>query len=265
MAENRNKGKCSMPLSLQRRSVCELLRFSRRIPTIPVQRTVDVSSLIALRPTVSAKVGWCAIFTKAFAIVSSEMPELRRAYLRCPLERLYQHPETVASVAIEREYRNEPGVFYANIVKPEELTLPALETSIQRHRTEPVERIFAASLRFFRLPTLIRWSLWWYLLNVRGRRKAELLGTFAVTALSSLGAESLHPISPVTCTLTYGVITPGGTIPLRIIYDHRVMDGATIARALARMDEVLQTTIRAEMESLRSEKNGTAADVAPAN
>jgi len=51
-----------------------------------------------------------------------------------------------------------------------------------------------------------------------------------------------------------------GTIPIRIAYDHRVRDGSTIARALARMDDVLQTTIRAEMEALQSQRDGRATD-----
>ena len=48
---------------------------------------------------------------------------------------------------------------------------------------------------------------------------------------SNLGAESLHPLSPLTTTLTYGVVRPDGTVPVRVVYDHRVMDGGTIARA----------------------------------
>lgn len=34
---------------------------------------------------------------------------------------------------------------------------------------------------------------------------------------------------------------------MRLVYDHRVMDGAAVARALARLEEVLNTTIRNEL------------------
>ena len=37
---------------------------------------------------------------------------------------------------------------------------------------------------------------------------------------------------------------------MRIIYDHRVMDGATIARALGRMEELLNSVILEEVRSL---------------
>jgi pyruvate/2-oxoglutarate dehydrogenase complex dihydrolipoamide acyltransferase (E2) component len=37
---------------------------------------------------------------------------------------------------------------------------------------------------------------------------------------------------------------------VRIIYDHRVMDGATVARALARLEQILNTSILDEIGSL---------------
>ena len=37
---------------------------------------------------------------------------------------------------------------------------------------------------------------------------------------------------------------------MRIIYDHRVMDGATVARALARLKEILNTVVEDELRSL---------------
>ena len=48
----------------------------------------------------------------------------------------------------------------------------------------------------------------------------------------SLGAESLHPISPLTTTLSFGPISPTGDVVIKLIYDHRVLDGAYIARRL---------------------------------
>src|SRR5437773_1976252 len=90
---------------------------------------------------------------------------------------------------------------------------------------------------------LCRWSFrsfaWWYITHFRGYRKATWLGTFGVSVYSSLGAESLHPLSPVTTTMNYGVIQENGDVQVRLIYDHRVMDGATVARALGRLEQLL--------------------------
>jgi hypothetical protein len=240
----------NLPLSLPRRMVCDLLHFAHRIPTVPVQRVVDVSRLIELRERAGVHVGWVAVFLKAFAVVAAERPELRRAYLPYPRPRLYQHPFSVASVAVEREYGGEHGVFYARIPRPEALGLVELDAVLKRFKTAPVEEVYDFLFRFYSLPRPVRRLIWWYVLNLRGSRKAEFMGTFAVTVYSALGAESLHPLSPLTSTLNYGVIGADGRVPVRVVYDHRVMDGATVARALARLDEVLNGEVADELAAL---------------
>ena len=88
----------------------------------------------------------------------------------------------------------------------------------------------------------------WLGLNI-GRQRANYFGTFWVSAYSALGAESLHPLSPLTSTLNYGVFAADGSVDVRLVYDHRVTDGATVARALARLEEVLNTSLRQELLS----------------
>jgi hypothetical protein len=83
-------------------------------------------------------------------------------------------------------------------------------------------------------------------LNI-GRQRPNYHGTFAVSVYSGLGAESLHPLSPLTATLNYGVIGSNGAVDVRIIYDHRVLDGATAARGLVRMEELLMTALLDEL------------------
>ncbi len=41
-----------------------------------------------------------------------------------------------------------------------------------------------------------------------------------------------------------------GVLDVRIIYDHRVMNGATVARALGRLEEILNTVILEEVRAL---------------
>jgi len=41
-----------------------------------------------------------------------------------------------------------------------------------------------------------------------------------------------------------------GTLDARIMFDHRVMDGAVVARALGRFEEILNGPIAAELLSL---------------
>jgi pyruvate/2-oxoglutarate dehydrogenase complex dihydrolipoamide acyltransferase (E2) component len=74
------------------------------------------------------------------------------------------------------------------------------------------------------------------------------MGTFGVSVYSALGAESLHPLSPLTTAFNYGVIQPDGHVDVRIIYDHRVIDGATVARALLDLEKVLNQDILRELQ-----------------
>ena len=77
-----------------------------------------------------------------------------------------------------------------------------------------------------------------------------MAGTFGVSVYSGLGAESLHPLSPLTATLTYGVIDPNGNVDVRLIYDHRVLDGADVARALGELEGVMNEEILQELREM---------------
>lgn len=242
----------TLAVSLPRRLVCDLVHFAHQVPTVPVQRVINVAAIDVLRPQMPVRPSWCVLFTKAYAQVAAEFPELRRAYLPFPWARLYEHFTNIASVAVERLYDGEHGVFFAHIHSPEELAIPELERLLRQYKEEPIESIadFRSSLAICRLPSPIRRLAWWYVTHARGYRKATWLGTFGVSVYSSLGAESLHPLTPLTTTLNYGVIHENGDVAVRVIYDHRVMDGATVARALVRLEEVLNKEIVAELREL---------------
>jgi hypothetical protein len=196
--------------------------------------------------------GWCTLFTKAYAMVSAEFPQLRRAYLPFPWARLYEHPDNIASVAVERLYQGEPEIFFARFYNPDRQSLHDLEAQLRRYKEDRIDSIddFRSSLRICRLPKPLRRLAWWYITHARGYRKAQWLGTFGVSVYSGLGVESLHPLSPLTTVLNYGVIQDNGDLSVRIIYDHRVMDGPTVARALNRLEQVLHEDILAELRSL---------------
>ena len=94
----------NLPLSLPRRLLGDLLHFAKQIPSIPVQRRINIQRLVEARDFAVPRPSWCAIFTKAYSLVSQAWPSLRRCYLSFPTPHLYQHPTSVASVAIERPF-----------------------------------------------------------------------------------------------------------------------------------------------------------------
>ncbi len=243
----------NLALSLPRRFICDLVHFAHKVPSVPVQRRMNVAALVAARERAEPRPSWCAVFTKAYARVAAATPELRRAYLAFPRAHLYEHPLSIASVALERRYGDEDAVFFAPIRTPDTRPLAELDEQLRRHKTDPVESLasFRRALFLSRLPLPLRRFVWWFGLNVWGRKRAAYMGTFGVSVYAGLGAASLHPLSPLTTALNYGVIEPNGDLDVRIIYDHRVMDGATVARALARLEAVLNTEILNELHALR--------------
>lgn len=242
----------NLPLSPPRRLVGDLLHFACKVPSIPVQRRINVASLREARERAAGRPSWCAIFLKGYALVAARMPELRRAYLGWPWPHLYEHPSNIASVAIARDYQGESAVFFAHFQSPERQSLGELEAHLRQFKEAPVWSIglYRRALRVSRLPRPLRRLLWWVGLNSSGPKRAKRMGTMGLSAYSGLGAESLHPLSPLTTTLNYGVIGADGAVDVRIVYDHRVLDGVTVAGALAALDEVLSGDILAELREM---------------
>jgi hypothetical protein len=96
----------------------------------------------------------------------------------------------------------------------------------------------------------LRRALWWWGLNSDGYFRARQFGTFGMSIYSSLGSESLHPLSPMTFVINYGVIDDEGNVTVKLIYDHRVVDGANVARALAAIEEALHGPILQELREM---------------
>lgn len=241
-----------MPLSLPRQLICDYLHFARQIPSVPVQRRMRLDEVAALRSAADPRPSWCALFTKAYGFVTAATPALRRAYMSFPQPHLYEHPINVASIAIERKFGDEDAVFFAHIRQPETLSLTEIDQRLRRFKEQPLETIgdYRRILLMHRFPRPLRRLLWWIGLNVWGRKRAAFLGTSGITVYAGLGAASLHPLSLLTTTLNYGVIEADGSVDVRLTYDHRVLDGASVARALAELERVLTHEIRAEMRYL---------------
>lgn len=238
-------------LSVPRRLVIDLLYFAAAIPTVPVQRRMSLGPLVEARAACRERPRWTAIFAKGYALVAREFPVLRRVYLKIPWPHLYEYPASNAYIVVERDYQGEPSLFSTVIEDPAARSLTDLGNMLRRAWTAPIDEIeeFGLLLTLGRFPRPLRRLLMWLVLNI-GALRASFYGTFGLSVYSALEAESLHPIMPMTASLNYGVIGSDGSVNVRIIYDHRVVDGATVARALARLEEVLNTAVVEELRTL---------------
>jgi hypothetical protein len=242
----------ALKISAPRRLVGDLLRFSTDVPRVTVQRHMNIGPLVRARQAQQPKPSWSAIFIKGYALLAREVPEFRRAYVKLPWPHFYEYPVSVASIAHERDYEGERAVLLSRIKGPERFSIAELHASIHQARSRPVMEIkeFRRALNMARVPTPIRRLLMWLGLNI-ARQRANFFGTFQFSVYSGLGAESLNPLTPLTTFLNYGPIGDDGSVNVRILYDHRVMDGADVARALERFETILNGVITDEVNQLR--------------
>jgi hypothetical protein len=236
-------------LSPARRYICDLVHAARKVPLVAIERQLKVGELVDARSRLPVRPSWFAIFLKAWGLVAKDRPELRQSFLPFPWPRLHQHACNVAGVAIARKVGNEDGVLTIQIRFPEQQPLQKLDDVIRRARTEPVEKFgdFRRALRVSKLPWPVRRLVWWAALDTSGHWRAQYAGTFGVTSIAALGSYALHVLSPLTTTLTYGEIAADGSIPVRLFFDHRVLDGAQPSEALGALEETLLGPIRDEL------------------
>jgi hypothetical protein len=245
----------------------DLVHFAHQIPSAPVSLTIDLTPIAGLRAAHFARPSWACVFMKAYALVGAANPPLRRSLLQFPWSRLYEHPYMHCALAIERSYRGEESVFVGLFRAPEQQTLEQLQEAVNWYKHETLEKIglYRMALRFGFVPRPIRRFLWWATLNINGTKRSKRFGTFGLTSYGSLGAEQVHPISPLTTTLTYGPIDPvTGRVTIKLIYDHRVLDGAYVARRLHEIEQTLNGAIRDELLAGQTAADSPARSPGPA-
>jgi hypothetical protein len=243
----------SQLLSLPRRVICDFLHFSQQIPTVTIGREMDLRPLVQARQAMAPRPSWCALFTHAYGKVVARRPDLRRIFLTFPCDRIHVQAGTTADVVVECNVHGEDALVNVPLTSPQERTAQQIDQLLTACKEHPLERVrvFRRALHIARLPKFLRRLIWWSILNVSACKRSRYWGTFGVTSVAGLGADSLRPICPWTTLLHYGVINREGRANVRLTYDHRVLDGTGPALALRDLENVLNTE---SVEELRQVK-----------
>jgi len=241
-----------LKLSSNRSLVLDILHYDQRMPQCAHDRRFDLGETDAVRRSAGQRISWPAIFMKAYGLLSVERPVLRQCFFRFPWRHLYQHPESVGTIVVSRRHMNEDRLCWGRVSRPESYSLASLQQRLDRFKTEPVETMYRRQLQISRLPTPLRRLLWWTTMNISGRKRASRLGTFGMSTLAGQGAEIQQPPSVLASTLTYGPMDENGKARVTIVYDHRIMDGSTVASCLADLESIIRGAIKDELASLRS-------------
>ena len=241
-------------ISMPRRLVADLMHASIRVPFVSLMRPLNVRQLLEARALAARPPGWAAIFVKAFSLVAKEEPVLRTLYTKWPWPSFYELPRSVAMVAIARIEDGQDCVLPQKVPAADTLPLTSIDAQIRYAKDAPLAEVpaFRKILRVTRLPLLLRRLMWLVGLNF-GRQRANWFGSFGVTSVAAYGAGELHALSPGPFILSYGVVEPDLTIDVVIRWDHRITDAALIAKALTRLEQVLNTEIAGELRTNRQQ------------
>jgi hypothetical protein len=241
-------------ISMPRRLVADLMLASIRVPFVSLSRPLNVRQLLEARALAAQPPGWAAIFVKAFSLVAKDEPVLRTLYAKWPWPRFYELPRSLAMVAIARVEDGQDCVLPQKIAAADTLPLTEVDALIRHAKEAPIEQVpaFRKILRTTRLPLPLRRLFWVVGLNF-GRQRANWFGSFGVTSVAAYGAGELHALGPGPFILSYGVVAQDQTIDVVIRWDHRISDAALIAKALTRLEQVLNTEIAAELRSHRQQ------------
>jgi hypothetical protein len=242
----------SIAVSPFRRLVIDLMHFSQQVPAVTIDRRMDLSELIAARKVCMPKPTWTAMFMKAYAIVALHQPLLRTSYMKFPWPRFYEHPRNIACANFSQKHLGEDIVLQTQIRCPENRSLREIDAIVQQLKDAPVAQCdaFRRVMKLASWPMPIRRFIIWATLNVFGRRRAHNLGTYGITSVADKGAGVLNLVPLLTSTLHYGLFDPDGCINVRLAFDHRVIDGAPAAEALAHLERTLLGEILEEVHSL---------------
>jgi len=237
-----------------RRLVIDLMTLSQRVPTVTVDRRMNLGALADARQLCKPRPTWSALFTKAYAMVSAREPLLRRSYMRFPWPRFYEHPKTIATLNIGRRVNDEDIVLHAHVRSPENRTLPELDSIIHYFMKTPVEQIdsYRRVVRVSHLPGPLRRLIMSATLNLMGRRRCHNYGTFGLSSVAGQGAGILNIVPILTSTLHYGLMDDKGCLDVRLAFDHRVFDGALVAESLLHLEVTLLGQILDEVRALSS-------------
>lgn len=240
-------------ISVPRRLIGDMMWASTGVPFVSLKRKFDIRTLLEARDAVARPPGWAAIFVKAFGLVAKEQPVLRTLFTPWPWPHYYELPRSIGMVAIARVHNGEDCVLPQKVALEEHpQALTEIDQLIRLARDAPVDEIgaFRKMLRAAAAPMPLRRLIWAFGLCVL-RQRANYFGSFGVTSVAAYGGGELTALSPGPYILSYGTVAPDQTIDVLIRWDHRVTDGAPIAKALTRLEQVLNTEIAAELRSLQ--------------
>lgn len=237
----------TIPLTLSQRYLGDLLHLVQGCPSTPLTRSFPIAEVNAARQWAEPSPSWSAILLKAVALVSQSHSCLRQQYVSFPWPHLYEHPSTMAHIAVTRQEGDASILFPMIVPKPENLSIQELDAFFAR--TQSLEAEETPELRkmekLARLPRPIRRLIWWKRC-LSARLRAQHLGTVAVNVQWDGEPLTYSPLSVRLPTFTPLAITDG-EMEVCFRFDPRVIDRTEAVKVLDGLQRAIQQDILSEL------------------
>lgn len=233
---------------------------------------IDMTCAEALRSRFEAlgqKITVTAVLLKSIAIAQRKHPATRTIML--PNGGLIQLNKIEAQFTVERFVDGGPALFFGTIKDPETKPLSEITRELHRCGTEPIENIpqLAIQSRFSKYPSLIRQIILFIGMRVPKIRIHYMGATFGFSSLGKYGCKSMISPSVITSMFCAGQVVERPIavegkveihpmLTLVLNFDHRVLDGATSARFINDIIDLLlgglEKHVAEELELLETEQ-----------
>jgi len=231
---------------------------------------IDISWTEALREKFAAlgqKITITAVLLKAIAIAQIKHPATRTVML--PGGQLIQLNKLQGQFTVERFVDEQPAVFFGAIKEPDQKPITDITKELQTYGSAPIEEVpqLRIESKFSKSPWLLRQLMIFVGMRVPQVRLRFMGATFGLSSLGKYGCRNLISPSVITSMFCVGEaeerpLVVNGKIEIRpmvsivLNFDHRVLDGATAARFMQDIIELLrgglEEYVRDELERLSS-------------
>lgn len=236
--------------------------LAKDIPLFPVDRWCNLTDLMKARAACRHRIGWAAIFLKAYGKVVQETPELRSWFLPGLWPRIATTNQIVATLAINRIENNTEQLCWARLHQPEILPLAKIQHFIDECCSKPSQELFKRQRELEMLPGFLRRAVLRWNIRSASCKRSSRIGTFSLSTLAGFGGSNhFHP-TLCTTSISYRPIEADGRCLVTLIADHRVIDGAVVARSLATLEKFLTQDL---VHELRSQRDSQAPNATPSN
>ncbi len=186
---------------------------------------------------------YVAYVLEGYGHMLAKFPELN-SYLRVyPFTKLAVYSGVDISLTVEREWEGRRIVLLAILRDAQNKSAEEIHEFLRARRERPLEELdeFTRYKKLLKVPAFCRWRLFQLCVKPFPGLMRELVGTTAFTSIGKFGSTLTTPLSPRTVTLSLGRVEPrprviGNDVRpalsawVTVTYDHRVSDGAEVAR-----------------------------------